>query len=444
MKWRIALAIIFIAPCCTAQNNTINSIIKKLYRQPVYSIAHVVTEQSFSIPCSFGKANLIFPDTSINFTALQVTAIDLVFTDYPSDDALIKLNTQRLQYLFKKYPALGSNKNIDWKLVRQTDGTLKDPALTLFHGFVIYYRPAQNAATIKTDLIKLKELLTPKEEPVIKRNGFVTGDTTELRKQYEIEEYTTVLKLPVAEALQYVGIDEKEKVVYKKYDSLFVYVKPGGDSSTRIVMQAPPDSTVIKVLNRMQWNNMLVVADVTASTYAFSGQLLLWLKLHEAERRIKQFVFFNDGDDKDDENKMVGSTGGIYSTSSSVFEVVEQLVFKTMSAGNGGNIPENNIEALLHGLRACPDCASVVMIADNSSAVSDMALLKQVGKPVHIILCGVHDVMNTDYLNIAKSTGGSVHTAEEDILQLVHFKEGQIITLLGRNYVIKNGNFVSQ
>jgi hypothetical protein len=189
---------------------------------------------------------------------------------------------------------------------------------------------------------------------------------------------------------------------------------------------------------------MLVVADVTASTYAYSGQLLLWLKLHEEERRIKQFVFFNDGDDKDDENKVVGSTGGIYSTASSVFEVVEQLVFKTMSAGNGGNIPENNIEALLKGLNACPDCGAVIMIADNASAVSDIALLKQVNKPVHIILCGVHDLINTDLLNIAKSTGGSVHTATADIQQLLQAREGETISINGRNYTIKNGNFTSQ
>lgn len=63
----------------------------------------------------------------------------------------------------------------------------------------------------------------------------------------------------------------------------------------------------------MQWNNMLVVADVTASMYPYTGQLLYWLKLHEDERRIKQFVF-NDGDDKDDAVKTPGNTGGIYTT----------------------------------------------------------------------------------------------------------------------------------
>jgi len=364
-----------------------------------------------------------------------------VFTDYPSSNALIQLNTARLQHLFAKYPGLAANHTIEWQVVRQTDGAEKDAALKLFHGFIIYYRAAQNKATAKADLIKLKDMLTPEVTTEAKRNGFVTGDTTELRKQYEIEEYTTVLKLPVAEALRYMHIDIREKITYKNYDSLFVYLKPSTDSATTSSLKDPEDSTVIKVFDRMPWNNMLVVTDVTASMYPYSGQLLLWLKLHEDERRIKQFVFFNDGDDKEDDQKVIGSTGGIYTTSSSVFDVVVALLFKTMSNGNGGNIPENNIEALLAGNVACAGCSDIVMIADNASPVSDMALLKQLNKPIHIILCGVHDAVNTDYLDIARSTGGSIHLAKDDLQQLMTVKEGEQITFHGHQYKITNGKF---
>ncbi len=444
IKFILAVCILFFCNCTVAQNKNIAAIIiKNTVRQPIYITAHAVNEKSTFIYCDFAKAPLNFKDSVINFDTVQVTAIDLVFTDFPSDNDLIKLNTQRIENLFTKYPSLAKNKTIAWKAVRQTDGGEKDSALNLFHGFVIYYRPLQNKTTMVTDLIKLKEMLAPNDSMAKRRNGFVTGDTTELRKQYEIEDYTTVLKLPVKEALQYLGIDEREKVIYKKYDSLFVYLKPSGDSTYKQTFKAPVDSTVIKVFDRMQWKNMLVVADVTASMYPYTGQLLYWLKLHEDERRINQFVFFNDGDDKDDEQKIMGSTGGVYATSSSVFEVVEQLVFKTMSNGNGGAIPENNIEALIKGTVACNNCDAVVMIADNSSAVSDMALLKNLNKPVHIILCGVHDAVNIDYLNIAKSTNGSVHTAAEDI-QLANLKEGEKIIINGRSYAITKGKFIAQ
>lgn len=438
-------AFLFCCNCIAAQNKITASLLNKnTVRQPLYSTAHAANEQSSFIYCDFGKASLYFKDSIINFDTVQVTAIDLVFTDFPSDNDLIKLNTERLKNLFTKYPSLTKNKTIAWKVIRQTAGAEKDSALQLFHGFVIYYRPLQNPATIKTDLIKLKEILAPKESLRKRRNGFVTGDTTELRKQYEIEEYTTVLKLPVTEALQYLGINESEKVIYKKYDSLFVYVKTGTDSAYKQILKPPVDSTVLKVLDRMPWKNMLVVADVTASMYPYSGQLLYWLKLHEDERKINQFVFFNDGDDKDDEQKIVGNTGGIYTTASSVFEVVEQLVFKTMSNGNGGGIPENNIEAIIKGMAACNNCDAVVMIADNASGVSDMSLLKNLNKPVHIIVCGVHEAVNVDYLNIVRSTKGSLHLATEDVLQLWNINEGEKITINGRNYVVLNNLIVAQ
>jgi hypothetical protein len=445
MKGIIAAALLLSFCYVAAQQNTINKIITtQLTKQPVYTIAPQVIEQSFTISCAFGKAALNFPGSSIDLSNVQVIAIDLVFTDYPSADDLVKLNTQRFKNLFSKYPVLASDTTIAWKLVRQTDGAAKDAAIVLFHGFVIYYRPFQNKATIKTDLIKLKELLAPAVSSRKRKDGFVTGDTTELRKQYEIDDYTTVLKLPVDEALQFLGIDKREKIIYRNYDSLFVYLKPPTDSTEKRIIKPPADSTVIKVFDRMQWNNMLVVADVTASMYPYTGQLLYWLKLHEDERRIKQFVFFNDGDDKDDAVKVPGNTGGIYTTGSSVFEVVEQLVFKTMSNGNGGNIPENNIEAVLKGLKTCSDCSAIIMIADNASAVSDMTLLNQLHKPVHIILCGVHEAINTDYLNIARSTGGSVHTATEDLQQLIDLREGEKIIIHNKAYKIVNGKFTAQ
>ena len=443
MKLFFAAVLFCCCSFCKAQPAIISDIITAhLYRQPVYTTAHPVTEQYLSVHCDFGKSLLHFPDSTIDLNTVQVTAVDLVFTDYPSADALIKLNTARLEHLFAKYPGLAANNAIEWQVIRQMDGAEKEAASKLFHGFVIYYRPLQSKATAAADLIKLKEILTPEVHTEPKRNGFVTGDTTELRKQYEIEEYTTVLKLPVAEALQLMHIDAREKITYKKYDSLFVYLKPSADSITTTSLKAPEDSTVLKIFDRMHWNNMLVVTDVTASMYPYIGQLMIWMKLHEDERRIKQFVFFNDGDDAPDDKKIMGYTGGIYSTSSSVFDEVEQLAFKAMSNGNGGNIPENNMEALLKGAAACTTCDAIVMIVDNASPVSDMVLLQQLHKPVHIILCGVHGNINTDQLTIAKATGGAVHTAEEDIQQLVNLKEGDSITINGKKYLIKNGKFV--
>ncbi len=412
-----------------------------LRRMPVFTQEKSIIESAIIIPCEFGKAELQLPPQMPDLSSVQITAIDLAFTDYPSSDDLIALNTKRIQNLFAKFPQLAINKNIEWNIVRQMNGAAREAAISMFHGFVIYSRPLQNDSTIKKDIGKLSTLLTPETTVVKKQHGFVAADTNLTKLRYETEEYTTVLKLPVTDALQMVGISLKEKSTYKNYDSLYVYLKPANDSTLKTTYKSPEDSTVIKVFDRMQWNDMLVVTDVTASMYPYTGQLLLWMKLHEDERRIKQFVFFNDGDNKAEDAKITGSTGGIYTTSSSVFEVVEELLFKTMNNGNGGATPENNTEALLKGTASCSSCGAVVMIADNGSRVSDMALLQQLQKPVHIILCGVHGNINPDYLEMAYKTGGSVHTAEEDLHFTMQLKEGAAVHLHGRTYIIANGKF---
>lgn len=444
MKIFFTVVLMYTCIFCRAQSGTVTDILEQqLIRRPVYTISPAVNEKHFAIPCAFGKSALQFPVTAINPDSIQVTAIDLVFTDYPAADPLTALNTARMQQLLAQYPGLLRNNSIAWQVVRQTKGTEKAAAENLFHGFVIYYRPRQSKATAAADILHLKDMLTPEVSTEAKRNGFVTGDTTELRKQYEIEEYTTVLKMPVADALRYMHIDISEKITYKNYDSLYVYLKPTTDSTKTSTLKLPEDSTVLKVFDRMRWNKMLVVSDVTASMYPYIGQLLVWLKFHEDERRIDQFVFFNDGDDIDDDKKRAGFTGGIYNTSSSVFDVVEQLAFKAMGNGNGGNIPENNIEALLKGQASCTNCTATIMIADNASPVSDMSLLPQLHQPVHIIVCGVHGEINADYLTIARTTGGSIHTAEEDIQQLANLKEGESISINGKHYLIRNGKFVT-
>ena len=447
MKLLATIALLLVTGFINAQTNSIKRILKNPVRRPVYNIEPAITELSVSIPCEFGKSTFLFSENSIDLSTVQVTAVDLIFTDYPSDDDLIKLNSDRLKKLFEKYPALASASSINWKLIRQTNGRERDKAIELFHGFVVYYKPKQSTASMDTEVSKLKEMLTPEvpDEIIKRRRGFLTGDTTELRKNYDIESYTTVQKMPVRKALRYLGIDEREIVNYKNYDSLFVYEKPLDDSTgIHMSVKTTLDSTVLKVLDRMQWNSMLVVTDVTASMFPYTGQLLLWLKLNEDDRRIQQFVFFNDGDNREDDTKVAGRTGGIYSSGSSVFETIEELAFKAMINGNGGSIPENNVEALLHGIKACPDCGSIVMIADNSSAVSDLSLLKNVNRPVHIILCGIHNEINTDYLDIAKSTKGSIHFLNDDLLNLTVMKEGETITIHGLKYRIVNGKFIHE
>lgn len=444
MRWKWLIGLLLYGNNLTAQNALIQQIIAApVVKQPLYTIQQQPGISFVQLHCNYADYTITNPEATVALDGIQVLAIDLVFTDYPSHLSLQELNAKRLRSFFAQLPQLKNNTTVDWQLVRQTDGAEKAVAQELFHGFIVYYRPLQTKAVMEVDSTKLTEMLTPKPTVRIKHNGFLATDTTHLREQYEIEPYTIVKKMPVKDALLYLGMDPKLKSKYPRIDSILVFEKPMDDSTETVWQRNPPeDSTVIKVLDRMPWQQMLVVTDVTASMYTYSGQLLLWLKLNEDERRIHQFVFFNDGDNKEEADKQVGSTGGIYGTASSLFEEAEKLLYKTMTKGTGGAIPENNIEALLYGIAACPACKEVVMIADNWSGVSDISLLAKLNRPIRIIVCGVHNKINPVYLDIARLTGGSVHLAETDLQNLAALKEGQTFTLFNTSYTIVKGRFV--
>ena len=202
------------------------------------------------------------------------------------------------------------------------------------------------------------------------------------------------------------------------------------------------DSTILKVLNRNpDWSKMLVVTDLTASMTPYTAQLLLWFKLNEQKKVIDYFVFFNDGNRKKTQNKVIGETGGIYGGQANSFESTAVLAQQAINNGYGGDLPENDLEALIEGINACDSCSEVILIADNQAPPRDMALLTQIEKPVRVTLCGTAYGINTAYLNLAYQTGGSVHTIEEDIEDLIEINEGGTIKIGEELFVIRNGKF---
>ena len=202
------------------------------------------------------------------------------------------------------------------------------------------------------------------------------------------------------------------------------------------------DSTLFKIVERqLSWSKMLVVTDLTASMAPYTAQLLIWFKLNDRQRRVQYFVFFNDGNLKTTAEKQIGETGGIYAGPASTFEEAATLAQQTVAGGYGGDLPENNLEALIKGIEACPNCEEVVMIADNKSSPRDMELLPRVDRPVRLVLCGAEAGINQDYLNIAFKTGGSLHTIEQDIEHLAKLNEGESIIIGDEVFIVKDGEF---
>jgi hypothetical protein len=300
----------------------------------------------------------------------EIEKIQLVYTVYPKNATLKKLNTRRLELLRKQLPAVFEKSEISWELVQQTDCETLSKANKLFHGFIFTF-----------------------SEPTFSAKGRIK----------EVDKMRLLLN---------------GKIV-------------------------ATDSTILKILDRnKQWKNMLVIADVTGSMSPYIGELLLWIKLNATAETVKSFVFFNDGDAKKDKEKMIGETGGIYSTNSQSVDSVLSVVEHSMLNGWGGDLPENNFEATLHGIEKHPEFEELIMIADNHGIPRDLSLLKEIKIPIRILLCGTKEAeVNPIYLEIVKRNGGSLHTIEQDLMDLVKLSEREIITVGKSRFQVLNGKF---
>jgi hypothetical protein len=204
------------------------------------------------------------------------------------------------------------------------------------------------------------------------------------------------------------------------------------------------NNSVFKVINRNpKWRKNIIVTDLTASMYPYAKQINTWLKLYFVKDTAQQFfVFFNDGDNKKDVEKKIGITGGIYICKAKTCEDLVNTMRITMKKGEGGDSPENVVEAILTGLKKVRKPDNIILIADNWAKVRDINLIGRVKIPVRVILCGVYEGMeiNTDYLNIAYKTKGSIHTIEQDISDLIYQTVGKKFNINGFDYIIKNGS----
>jgi hypothetical protein len=235
---------------------------------------------------------------------------------------------------------------------------------------------------------------------------------------------------------------EKEKFIEEKAQVNNLLPKDITPSEAKKRIKKLSDTTVYNVLNEMKWKDMAVVTDFTSSMYPYTAQLVLWFAINTQQSKISDVFFFNDGDQKPDAEKVSGEVGGIYHEHRVNFTDIRALAYQTASKGIGGeDLEENDLEALLFAMEKSPNAKGYVLIADNSAPPRDMDLINKIKKPVHIILCGTSNGLEIAYLELARKTGGSVHTIEEHLTELVKLKEGQSIRIDKRIYKIVNGEF---
>ncbi|CAF1219562.1 unnamed protein product [Rotaria sp. Silwood1] len=205
------------------------------------------------------------------------------------------------------------------------------------------------------------------------------------------------------------------------------------------------EQTVTGVLNRHNWTDIGAVIDVTGSMSGCYAQINQWVALSHSNKLVQCFVFFNDGDDTPDADKVIGSTGGLYGvyTREGMAKVLETLNTAKMN-GNGGDSSENDVEAIIFTITGCPTCENIIHIADNEATPRDLILLDRVTKPVKVIVCKLSSssLVNPKLLDIAYKTGGSLHTLDLDVETLGSVKVGDTIKVGTGTYRLEASGFV--
>ncbi len=452
-------------------------------------------EKSLVLKMPFGKYSIeqIIGDTAAFRKAGEVT-VDIICTDYPPEQSLIKLNASRLKAFYNTFPFIDRSEVGRVHYYRQTGGAERDKAQPMFHGVVVRWRMSQNGSLVKDDWKKLEKLLTltpdikraslregyspvtfyVKPEKKIKPDSLgripyndpsmsldnkiitcIIGDTAYLFSHFIMPDSVPVLDFKKAYKKKLINKRTLQQFKDRPYSYITLYeplpeaipvdnsyaTKDTSDEKEKKL----PDSTVLEVLKRNTWKNTVVVADVTGSMYPYTAQLLIWLQMHSLTNLGYQYVFFNDGNEKPDEKKRIGRTGGIYYQQCVHYDQVKELVKLAMEKGTGGDFPENVTEALITAEKQFPKAEANMLIADNWAPIRDKELMYQLKKPVMVILCGVrNNDINIDYLNLALKTKGTLHLIEDDLKNLASMKEGETLTIGRKTFTIKNGLFVGE
>src|SRR6056297_927871 len=237
-------------------------------------------------------------------------------------------------------------------------------------------------------------------------------------------------------------LDEYKHNNYKKLKDNTLGYKDSLDKSPRFFEKIGNVVNAVLYRFRNKWKNKLIVTDVTCSMEHFIYEVLQWHILKLAADKSNSYLFFNDGNGKEISEKKIGATGGFHYCHTDNIDTLLAKLFHARKYGCSGDVPENDLEALLEAKKYMEGKWELILIADNYSSVRDIELLEQLNSPVRIIICKESLPLHENYLRIAHKTKGSIHLIKEDIMHLSKINEGAEITINGDVFYFTNGRFV--
>lgn len=387
--------------------------ISALSAETVRHVDKTPSPETTWIASPFANGSLEARDKAWN--NLAVSKVELIYTRYRLSPTFNQqaLNRQRLINLKRAMPDWFNNPAIEWAVVEQTGATNPVEGTSYFHGFRVTHRALATDETIEEELALLQAMantLNQQPDPVP-----VANDSLPQAKSFSVS-------------------SRWDDVRGYLHDTTW-YSKPTASWAD----VASEDSLITSVLMRHNWDSMLVVIDVTNSMAPYTAQVLSWVKLDLAAGRTLHYTFFTDGDGKPDGKKVAGNTGGIHHSREKLVDPMLASIGRAMKKCKNNDLPENDLEAVLAGLEKCPECKEIVLIADNFSKMRDYSFRTQIGRPMHIIPCGITSAVNMQYLTLARNTQGSIHTVNQDVPNLWKLQEGEELVISGVTYGIVSG-----
>tara|TARA_B100000809_G_scaffold265081_1_gene322802 strand:+ start:6869 stop:8140 length:1272 start_codon:yes stop_codon:yes gene_type:complete len=419
MRFFYFLIICFWSHFCCAQNYSklVNSV-------PVFVNeidVSLLKENQLYIAMPFAKKLVLNPEQKKQLSEKAIIKLELVYTKYRTSSSFNQkaLNNNRLKELNRLAPALFKNRLWEFQLTSQTKANSRETGNNMFHGFIVTFRPSATKSSLKAESNYLKELVA-----AMVKNDSIEKDT--LPKAHHIKTHYDINRGYIHDTIWYIDT-----------------VPPPSPPDFFYNQSLYKDSTVLNTFSRNKsWNNFIVVTDVTGSMSPYSAQVFVWLKAQAENKRAKYFVFFNDGDEKPSRKKLPLETKGVYLTKNFSLKSVVNTASKCMDNGSGGGENmENDIEAIIEGLKQYPSANEIVLVADNMESMRDYKYLNKIKTPVHVILCGAENRINIQYLDLARHTKGSVHTKNSDIINLQDIKEKERFFIEEKEYLFENGKF---
>ncbi len=204
------------------------------------------------------------------------------------------------------------------------------------------------------------------------------------------------------------------------------------DDQTQERIEAVEKSAVFRSMEEViTKERVAMVMDVTTSMSLHLASMNWWVANSADSLNVVHYTFFNDGDNIEDRKKKSGKTGGIYHGHE--LKDLPATLMEAMRQGNGGDIIENDFEAVLAAQNHQSNADAVLLIVDNFSDVRDEQLLSQITMKTHVLVAGDVTTVRECYLNLAKATGGDLLVNGQRI-HLGNVKKGGRITIATSTY----------